>query len=246
MSLYGVITTGGRVDGPFAQAIGTRVKALAAFAGSTILQRTIAALREAGVERIAVIGGEEVRRACARDVERCIDESEDGAENLRRALRAWNGDEPLLYATSDMPFISANAVRAFLGRTNGDALAMPLTEWSDFQQRFPGAPPFGITLAGEKVVNGGVFFIPRGGASVVEAFATRFFDARKHPLRMALLAGPVLLARFMLKRLSVQYVETQASRRLGIRACAVRGAPPELAYDVDLFEEYRYAVEHES
>lgn len=246
MTYCAVITTGGRVDGAFAQAIGTRVKALAPFAGSTVLSRTIAALRDAGVERIAVIGGEEVRRACASDVERCIDESEDGAENLRRALHAWNSDAPLLYATSDMPFISPNAVRAFLERESGDALAMPLTEWGDFERRFPGAPPFGITLAGEKVVNGGVFAIPPGGAAAIESFAGRFFDARKRPLRMALLAGPVLLARFMFKRLSVDYVEAQARRRLGIPVRAIRGAPPELAYDVDVFEEYRYAIEHQS
>jgi CTP:molybdopterin cytidylyltransferase MocA len=239
-----VITAGGRVNGAFAQTIGTPVKALAPFGGSTFLHRTIAALRDAGVERIAVVGGEEVRAACAGDVEQIVHESEDGAENLRRALHAWNGDAPLLYATSDMPFITGAAIRDFVASTPAGTLALPLAEWSDFERRFPQAPPFGIMLAGEKVVNGGIFALPAGSTSRIESFARRFFDARKSPLRMAQLTGPVLLLQFLFKRLSVAGLQTHAQRLLGIPSRAVRHAAPELAYDVDILEEYRYAIEH--
>jgi GTP:adenosylcobinamide-phosphate guanylyltransferase len=244
MMYSAVITAGGRVDGEFARTIGTRVKALAPFRGSTFLHRTIDALRDAGVERIAVVGGDEVRDACAADVEQVVRESEDGAENLRRALYSWNGDVALLYATSDMPFITAEAVRTFVEATPSGTLALPLTEWGDFERRFPKAPPFGITLAGEKVVNGGVFAIPAGAAPNIDNFARRFFDARKSPLAMARLTGPLLLLQFLLKRLSVAQLQAHAQRLLALPARAVRAAPPELAYDVDVLEEYRYAVEH--
>jgi CTP:molybdopterin cytidylyltransferase MocA len=243
MSYSAVITAGGRVEGEFARLIGTSVKALAPFAGSTFLHRTISALRDAGIERVAVVGGEEVRRACAGDVDQIIPESPEGAENLRRALYAWNGDAPLLYSTSDMPFITPTAVQQFLNSTTAGTLALPLTEWEDFERRFPHAPPFGITLCGEKVVNGGVFAIPAGGAPRIEAFARRFFDARKSPLRMAQLTGPMLLLQFLLKRLSVAKLQEHAERLLGMQARAVRSAPAELAYDVDILEEYRYAVD---
>ncbi len=243
MSYLAVITAGGRVDDAFAEVLGTPVKALAPFAGSTFLHRTIAALREAGVERVAVVGGDEVRRACADAVERVIPESADGAENLRLALHAWNGEAPLLYATSDMPFITGAAVRSFLNATEPGTLALPLTEWQDFERRFPHAPPFGITLAGEKVVNGGVFAIPADAATRIEAFAKRFFDARKSPLRMARLTGPTLLLQFLFKRLSVAKLQEHAERLLDIPARAVRYAPAELAYDVDILEEYRYAID---
>lgn len=242
MSFAAVITAGGRVEGEFAREIGTDVKALAPFRGATFLDRTIAALREAGAGRIAVVGGRDVRAACAGSVDRVIDESADGAENLRRALRAWSNGEPLAYLTSDMPFIDACALRAFLSSTPEDALAMPLTEFRDFESRFPGAPPFGITLAGEKVVNGGAFLIPAGCADRIERFATRFFDARKSPLGMARLTGPAFLLQFLCKRLTVAKLEAHAQRLLDVRAVAVRRSPPELAYDVDTYEEYRYAI----
>jgi hypothetical protein len=130
-----------------------------------------------------------------------------------------------------------------LNSTTAGTLALPLTEWEDFERRFPHAPPFGITLCGEKVVNGGVFAIPAGGAPRIEAFARRFFDARKSPLRMAQLTGPMLLLQFLLKRLSVAKLQEHAERLLGMQARAVRSAPAELAYDVDILEEYRYAVD---
>ncbi len=244
MSYTAVITAGGRVGGEFARAIGTDVKALAPFDGSTLLARTIDAARQIGVERIAVIGGAEVRSACRDIVDAVIDESPLGSQNLVRALHAWDDSATLLYLTSDMPFISAPALRVFLDASPANALALPLTEWRDFVSRFPGAPPFGVTLAGEKVVNGGAFLIPPGGAKAVEAFAVRFFDARKSVWRMARLTGPMLLMQFIFRRLGVPQLESHAQRLLGMRAAAVRNAPAELAYDIDLLEEYRYAVQH--
>ena len=242
MSTAAVITAGGRVDGEFAHAIGTPVKALAPIGGSTMLHRCIGALRGAGIERIAVIGGDEVRSACRGDVERVVAESSDGAENLRRALGVWDAQTRIVYATSDMPFIDSQAVIDFMQRVAPETLALPLTEWTQFDKRFPGAPPFGISLAGERVVNGGVFALPAGSAPRIAAFASKFFAARKSPLRMAALTGPALLWRFAMRRLSVARLEREAHRLLGIPARAVRGAAPELAYDVDTYAEYTYAI----
>jgi len=243
MEYAAVITAGGRVEGEFAAAIGTDVKALAPFLESTLLARTIDAVRDLGIERIAVIGGEAVRAACEQQVQRVIQESASGSENLLRALHAWDNDAPVLYLTSDMPFITSQALRSFIDAVPAATLALALTEFADFERQFPGAPPFGITLAGEKVVNGGAFVIPSRCAQNIERFAVRFFDARKSVWGMARLTGPALLLQFVLRRLSVAKLERHARRLLGIPARAVRNAPPELAYDVDVLEEYRYAVE---
>jgi CTP:molybdopterin cytidylyltransferase MocA len=244
MNYAAVITAGGRVDAEFAHAIGTQVKALAPFAGSTFLSLTIRALRGIGVERIAVIGGSEVTAAIRHEVDAIIAESASGGENLVRALYAWGERTPLLYLTSDMPFITADALRVFIDAVPDATLAVPLTEWTQFAERFPGAPPFGITLAGEKVVNGGAFAIPANCAERIERFAVKFFDARKHLWRMAGLTGPVLMLKFVLRRLDVAALESHARRLLGISAKAIRKAPAELAYDVDSFDEYRYALAH--
>lgn len=237
-----VITAGGRIDGAYAAEAATGIKALAVTHGLSMLQRAIDALRGCGVERIAVVGEAPVRDACAGKVEAIIDAAESGSQNVLRALRAWPEDgEPLLYLTSDMPYLSPEALQAFVDRVPPGSLSLPLTEYDAFTARFPGAPPFGITLAGERVVNGGAFYLPAGSTEKLASIARPFFEARKAPWRMASIAGPGLLVRFALKRLSVAHVETRAREVLGIPVSAVRNAPAELAYDADTADEFRYA-----
>lgn len=240
-----VITAGGRVDGEFERAIGTDVKALARIGNRTMLERTVDAVRDAGVDRIAVVGGAQVRAACERaGVTRAIEEARSGEENVQRALQAWDGETRLLYLTSDMPFVTGDALRWLLDAASPGELGLPLTAIDAFEARFPGAPPFGITLGGERVVNGGAFVIPPGAAPRVAREAARLFRARKSPLRMASLAGVPLLLRYAFRRLRIADLELEARRRIGTPARAVRNAPPELAYDTDTYMEYCYAAQH--
>lgn len=240
-----VVTAGGRIGGDYARDAGTAVKALAPIRGRTMLQRVIDALRGAGVERVAVVGGAEVQRACASQIERFVDETPSGAQNVIRALQAWPEDgEPLLYATSDLPYVTAVAVRDFTSRAPRGAVAVALAEHAAFVRRFVNAPPFGIELAGERVVNGGIFALPPGTENAVERLATTFFDARKQPWKMARLVGPGALLRFALHRLSVGDLERVASKALGVPAVAVRDCAPELGFDADTAAEFAYARSH--
>lgn len=241
-----VVTAGGRVEGDFARAAGTTVKALAPVRGVTMLQRMLDALRSAGVTEIAVVGGNEVRAACGSSVERFVDESPSGSENLLRALRAWPDTERLLYATSDLPYVTAHAIEDFIARVGLGTLAVSLAEYGAFAARFAGAPAgFGVTLGRERVVNGGIFSIPQGAPEKLAAIATRFFEARKRPWRMASLVGPAVLIRFLSGRLRVSDLETMALHVLQVPAQALRGCAPELAFDVDTAAEYGYAMTHE-
>ncbi|MBV8374682.1 MAG: NTP transferase domain-containing protein [Candidatus Eremiobacteraeota bacterium] len=241
-----VVTAGGRITGDYAREAGTTVKALVRVHGVSMLDRIIDALRGAGAERIAVVGGGEVRAACAGRVEQIVDAAPGGVENLVKALRVWRDDgEPLVYATSDMPYVDAGAVTDFLSRVPAGHVALPLAEHDAFHQRFPGAPPCGILLAGERVVNGDVFFVPPGLVERVEGVASRFFAARKYPWRMAGLVNPRMLIRFLFRRLAIAHLEAHAQRALGVPASAIRHCKPELAFDADTVADYRYVVSHE-
>ncbi len=211
-----------------------------------MLASIVDALRAAGATRIAVIGGDEVRAACAAHVERVIAESPSGSVNLLSALRAWPEDgQPLLYATSDLPYVTPGAVADFLSRTAPGALALSLCGFAAFAARFPGAPPtFGITLARERVVNGGIFSIPSGCAERIARVATRFFEARKRPWLMASLVSPPVLIKYLFGRLSIADLEAMAAGMFDVRATAIRDCAPELAFDVDTDAEYEYARAH--
>jgi GTP:adenosylcobinamide-phosphate guanylyltransferase len=239
-----VITAGGRVDADYARAAGTDVKALAGVRGETMLARIVAALREAGLKRIAVVGGEEVRRACEASVDLVIPERERGSENIMAALRAWpEYCEPLLYATSDMPYATPAAVADFVARVPEGHFAMSLCDFRAFVERFPEAPSgFGISLAGERVVNGGLFVIPAGHGERLAQLAAQFFNARKAPWQMVRLINPGAALRFAFGRLSITHLEAECSRIGGVAASAVRRCAPELSYDADTVAEYEYAV----
>jgi hypothetical protein len=241
----GVITAGGPIDGEYARVAGTTVKALAPVRGMTMLERAVDALRANGVAELGVVGGAEVQRSFADRVERFAADTGDGQGNLLAALDLWPDDgEPLLYATSDMPYVDGPSVASFLQRISDDALAMPLAAYGAFCARFPNAPPFGITLNGERVINGGFFYIPAGARRRLRAAATAMFSARKEPWRMATIAGPSLLVRFLVRTLSIEQIERRARKVLGIPAFAIRDCAPELAYDADTLDEYRYACDN--
>lgn len=242
-----VITAGGPISGKYAERAGTRLKALAPVRGVTMLARTIEALRGIGVSRIAVVGGDEVKRACESSVERIVPDAGTGRGNVLGALDAWPNDgERLLYLTCDMPYVTAAALETFTGAVPEQILSMALCEIDPFVLRFANIPPsFGITLNGEMVVNGGAFLIPAGASTRIRSFATRLFEARKAPWKMASIAGPALLLKFIFGRLAISELDARASGLLGIPVVAARGCAPELGFDADTLTEYEYALANE-
>ncbi len=235
------ITAGGRVDGAFAESIGTDVKALAVTGGRTLLETAVSAAAALAPRRIVVVGGAAVRARCPATVDAVIEESQRGRDNIRRALETGT-DEALLLLTSDTPFVDGAALADFVTRAHGCDAALPIASAADYERAYPGAPPHAVRLGRERVVNGSaVFFAPGVGPRVLET-AERFFEARKSLFRMALLLGPALLVRFAVGRLRVDHVEARGQSLLGIRARAVRDASPKLCFDVDSLDDYRYAA----
>jgi len=243
-SMHAVITAGGLVEGEFAGAIGSRVKALAPFGARTLLDVALDACAGAGIEAVAVIGGAEVRAHLAgREGVRVLDAAEDGGTNVLRALGAWPG-ERFVYLTSDMPFASADGLRDLIARSAGFALTMALADVGAYEARFPNAPEHSVALGGERVANGNAFVIAPEAVAPASALATKFFDARKSLLKLALLLGPSMCVRFATKRLSIAQLEAYARSRLGVPVGALRGCDPGLCFDVDTFADYEYARAH--
>ena len=223
LAMVAVITAGGRVEGPLAGAIGSNVKALARIAGRTLVDAAIEAALGAGARRISVVGGEEIRRHCGARVDEIIGEDAKGRENLRRAICSETA-LPLLLLTSDCD------------------VALPLATEAAYDAAYPGAPPHVTAIGRERVANGNVVYFAPGIGERVLPVAQALFDARKSLLRMALLLGPALLARYALGRLRIADVEARAAATLGVRARAIRDASPALCYDIDTWDDYQYAV----
>jgi CTP:molybdopterin cytidylyltransferase MocA len=239
-----VITAGGCVDGAFARAIGTPVKALAPMGSATLLDRSIDAGRQCGASSIVVVGGAEVGAYCGTRIDALVRATGDGRANLEAALCSARDNESLLLLTSDLPFLTYAPLAEFLSRVGDAEVAMPLATPAAYALAYPGAPGHLTALGSERVASGSVFyFSPRSAARAI-TIARELFAARKSLLRLALLLEPALIARYCARRLRIADIEGYAARRFGIRARAVRECGPELCYDVDTLADYRYAREH--
>jgi len=241
--MIAIVVAGGRVEGPLADAFGTDVKALGTIGGRTLLDVAIEVARAAGALRVLVVGGAAVRAHCAGFVDEVLDESSEGRENVKRAMIAGN-DYPLALLSSDMPFVTGDALARFLAAAAGADVALPVASGDAYEAAYPGAPSHVTALGGERIANGNaVYFAPQVAARILP-IAQRLFDARKSLWQMAWLLGPGLLAKFATRRLRIADIEARAASTLGVSARAVRESDPSLCFDVDTYDDYRYATEH--
>ncbi len=239
--MYAVITAGGTSGDALARATGSAYKALAPLGSRCLIDPAIDAARGNGAAGIAVVAPAEGAAYCAARVDRVVEASAAGTENILRALHAFPAADRLVFLTCDMPFIDAPALAVFVERSSDAALTMALGNADAYRAEYPGAPPHTVKLGSAEVANGSAFVIARAAVAPLERVAGRFFAARKSLPRLAALLGPALCVRFALRRLRVADIEARASRVLGVPARAVTNAAPGLCYDVDDVADWAYA-----
>lgn len=243
-----ILPAGGRISGDFARIAGTEIKALIRLDGHTMLSRTINVLRRTrGSGRIVVVGPRETldeAEECGADGKML--EGASGPENIFRGL-AWlqKQDAPsprILIAATDLPFISEDALNAYIQACPLDAdLTLPILTREEFEGRFPGSCNEYVSLHEGRFTNGSVNLVDAASLASIRTNVEQIFESRKSQWRMARLVGWRVALGFAARRLSVPMLEKRVSEIVGLRAAAVFHAPAELAYDVDLPEEYAYA-----
>jgi CTP:molybdopterin cytidylyltransferase MocA len=245
-----ILPAGGRLSGEFARLVATEVKALVQLNGQTILRRAIEALQATGrVRRCLVIGPEEARAEAKGCGAETLPEGATGPENVFLGLESLQAaPRPaaarVLIVATDLPFLTAASLTEFLDACPQEAdVAVPILTAETFETRFPGSPNTYTRLREGPVTLGGAFLINPAVLLGRRDHLERVFAARKSSLAMAKLLGPEFILRYLTGRLAVRHIEARCSRILGCAGRAVLEAPPELAYDIDLPEEYHYAVQ---
>lgn len=250
MKIDAVLPAGGRIKGPLARQMGTEVKALLPVGGRPMLVRTLAAVRATGrIGRIAVIGPPEVAPQAAPFADTVLPEGESGAANILRGLewvQAANGGstERLLILTTDLPFLTPEAICGFLDRCPPDRdICVPVLEREELRARFPGYRGRTVPLRDGAWAIGCAFLVNPEAMTRNQRLVTRVFAARRSQLAMARLLGPGFILRFLTRRLALPEIEAKCLRMLGCSGAAVRGCAPELGFDIDYPADYAYARE---
>lgn len=164
-----------------------------------------------------------------------IEADRDFAGNISAGLEHCKNAEFVLIVTADVPFLTAEAVDAFvtegLGRGADCCYAGIAKEACDAQ--FPGmrrtylhAKPGSFT--GGNVVLQRVSAFPRQAEMVREAYLRR-----KNPAFLARLIGWKNLVKFFFRTLTPQDLEESVSRLLGVRCSLILTRHAELGTDID-------------
>ncbi|HET6383957.1 MAG TPA: nucleotidyltransferase family protein [Armatimonadota bacterium] len=253
-SFDAVLPAGGRIKGAFAESAGTDIKALIRLNGETILWRTIAALRETGrCGRVVVVGPQEtLKEALEAGADGSLIEGPTGPDNICAGLEWLVSQDPprpsrTLVVTTDMPFLTAAAIERFVDACPADAeLSLPIITRQAFETLFPESGNVFVRLLDGEFTLGGAFLLTPQAVLNNRRHIERIFKARKSQVGMVRLLGFSCAARFLCRRLTVAHVERRASHLLGLRGAAVKNAPAELAFDIDLPEEYDYVLRHQT
>lgn len=248
MPTYDVILpAGGRVDPLLAAEAGTDVKALFQFGEETILARTLNVLQASGLaRRLVAIGGDGVQKEAQRFGAHVLPEGKTGPENILSGLK-WLRSQPdpprkVMVVTTDLPFLDADQIRRFIDLCPEDrAVCVPLIAREQWDARFPGSTAMFVRLGDGEWTTGGLFLLDAEALERSMPQIERVFAQRKSKLGMAMLLGPTFAYRLLTKTLTVTQIEAKIQAMLGCTGAAVRGAPPELAYDIDDLEDYAFA-----
>lgn len=249
-----VLPAGGRISGSFAAEAGAEVKALIPLGGITVLERTIDMLRATGcVERIVVIGPDELLAHPASKLADHVlhsDPSNSGPTNILAGLdwlrTARGGDHAgrVLVVTTDLPFVTRDAIEGFVDACPGDSdICVPVISRGEFEGAYPNSSNFYVRLADGEWTIGSAFLVDPVSIERNRALIEQVFRARKSQLGMARLLGVGLVVRFLTRRLTVSVIEKRCRRMLGCSTAAVFGCSPSLGYDIDNIKEFHYAAD---
>jgi len=252
-----ILIAGGRAHAPLSEVAGHSVKGLFSFQSTTLIARVLRALQQSGVERIAVVGSELLLHALPTlDAEILFAvEGNDPIDNLLRGVERLGlpSHAQFLHCAVDLPMLTGGALCDLMHAAPPDAdVVVAWTPESAFVQMFPGAPYTALQFAEGRFLSASASVMRVGFLEAQLPLLHRLAAARKSAGRVALTllrtfhyhlaaTGAPLAARFLTGRLALGSLPPIAEQLLGARLHFYLNAAPELAYDVDTEEDYRYA-----
>lgn len=249
-----VVLGGGDPGDPFAAAHGVSVKPLVALAGQPMALYVLRALRACPeVGRIAYVGpvppgGENLIDLRVTDHGTLIGNLEVGVAALQasrvkgpQVTRSSDQPERVMVITADIPLITSRMISDVLQAAPDAGLVYPVVRREVCEAAYPGVKRTYAHLKDGVFTGGNLFLLD---ASLVNLFLPRLqqvLAARKQPLKLAALIGPLVLLRMVTGQLSVEQLEKRVSSILGVGARALVTPHAAVGTDIDKEEDLELA-----
>ncbi|QDK34204.1 MULTISPECIES: nucleotidyltransferase family protein [Sphingomonadaceae] len=218
---------------PVAAAEGLSHKALVGIAGKPMLAHVVAALRDAGAERIAVVANDPAVIALAETLGCEVLPAAAGPSASVAAGFAALG-APMLVTTSDHALLRGEWVRDFLQDTPEDAdVAVLLAERGRIEAAMPGSKRTYLRFADGQWSGCNLFLLKTAqAAKAIETWKLVEAD-RKRPWRIAARLGIGILLGYALGRLTLAAALARLGSKIGVKARLVAARDGLAAVDVD-------------
>lgn len=242
LSVVAVVLGGGNCSDELAAGAGVEAKALAPFGGKPLGAYALEALHaSAGVRACVYVGV--AHPAFAPFVVRWVPPGESLVGSLRAGLGAAEAElepgERFLLAGADLPWLTPGAVDGFLRGAPDADLVYPIISRELALGQFPAQRRTFVKLKEGVFTGGNLLLLRPEGVAPLLPLVDSAYNARKNPLALASLFGPLTLLKFFLGRASIRELEARATRRLGIRARAFPVRDASLGADADRLEHLR-------
>jgi GTP:adenosylcobinamide-phosphate guanylyltransferase len=235
MNLRAVVLAGSRPEArdPVAETEGVAHKVLAEVAGQSLLERVMRALRDAGIEEIAVSANHPAVEAEARRLGATLLPTARGpSESVGLAFERFGA--PLLVTTGDHPLLEGGWVKAFVAAATGEAdVAVMLAERDRVQATAPDTRRTWLSFADGQWSGCNLFLLASPAASRAIAAWKQVEADRKRPWRIARRLGLGTLWRYWRGKLTLAEAVARLGRALEVNAMLVPATDGRAAIDVD-------------
>lgn len=226
---------------PVAEAAGVPVKALAEIAGAPMLARVVAALRQAGAQRIAVAAANDEVCALAGSLGCEIVAAAAGPSESAAAGFALLG-APMLLTTADHGLLRPEWIADFLNARDPAAdCSVLLARRETIEGAVPATRRTYLRFSDGAWSGCNLFYFATARSGGAFALWRAVERDRKRPWRIVRRLGPDLLLRYVLGRLRLPEAMAHLGRTAGLGADAVESPHGLAAVDVDKPEDLELA-----
>jgi molybdopterin-guanine dinucleotide biosynthesis protein A len=240
-----VVLAGGGADDELARSAGAASKALVPIDGAPMGAYVLSSLRGSGlVPAIVYVGPTDDRtRALVDQVvppgRRMVDSL---AMGFGAALALAAPGDRLMVVTADIPWWTAEGVRAFLEGAPDADLVYPAVTAATAEAAFPGQRRTFVRLRDGRFTGGNAVLLSQAAVPALLPVVDQIFSARKAPWRLASLIGLDVLWGLLTGRARLSEVEARVSRLLGLEGRVMVSDDAAIAADIDRPEQLSSAA----
>ncbi|GIW32056.1 MAG: acylneuraminate cytidylyltransferase [Meiothermus sp.] len=226
---------GGNAGDPLAQKFGVASKTLVPYRGRPLVEYTLEALVQAGLE-VILVGPS---RPLNPPPQRALPDQGSLLANLEAGINAAQGSK-VLVATGDMPFLRGEAVRWVLENAPQAGFVYTIVARPTIEQRFPGMRRTYARVREGYFTGGNLVIIDRKLFFTALPLLKQALELRKKPLALARMIGLGTLVKVLLGQADIAGLEARVSRIIGVPARALVTPYPEVGIDIDKEEDLRW------